>query len=361
MHSVKLFFCAAMLTAVACQPADGETHRYLYLSSPDGAQGQNRSGNGILVFDIDNGHEFVRRIEIPSFSEGIRGLTGNAKTHRLYFSTTNHRLGCYDLEKDKVLWQRTYDVGCDRSSVPPNGEKVYVPTGWWYQGDDSGLLVIDAADGEILKRISVGPQAHNSIATLDGRYVFLGTRTTLTQFSTKDERVVQTIHPVGEQGVFPFTVDSQNHFAYVCLGAHVGFDVVNLKTGQVPHRVFAGEEKIPHRTHGVGLTPNEKELWISDQKGEKLFVFDATQMPPEPKTHVDLTAGGHGWVSFSLDGEYAWCHTPDVIDVDSKEIVATLKDENGDRVASSKFIEVHFEDGDVVEVGNEFGLGRADY
>ena len=136
------------------------------------------------------------------------------------------------------------------------------------------------------------------------------------------------------------------------------FDVVNLETGKVLHRVFAGDQPIPHRTHGAGLTPDETELWISDQKGRKLFIFDATKMPPEPKGHVELSQGGHGWVTFSLDGRYAWSHTPDVFEVGTKNLVATLKDENGTPVSSSKFIEVHFRDGKVVQMGNEFGLGR---
>src|SRR5881296_1231528 len=82
---------------LCCQAAE---KRYLYLASPDGAQ-PGGSGNGILVFDIDDGHRFVRRIEVPIFREGLRGLTGNAKTHCVYFSTTNRRLGCLDLETDQ--------------------------------------------------------------------------------------------------------------------------------------------------------------------------------------------------------------------------------------------------------------------
>src|SRR5712691_11581485 len=80
------------------------TKRYLYMSTPDGAQEEGRSGNGILIFDIDNGHKLVRRIEIPSFKEGLRGFCGNLKTHRVYFSTSNRRLGCFDLETEKVVW-----------------------------------------------------------------------------------------------------------------------------------------------------------------------------------------------------------------------------------------------------------------
>lgn len=332
--------------------------RYLYLSTPDGAQEEGRSGAGILVFDIDDGHRFVRRIEVPIFEEGLRGFTGSLKTASVYYSTTNRRLGAFNVEKDEIVWEKTYEAGCDRSSITMDGKKIYVPTGWWYEGEDSGLLVVNAENGELIRRIPVGPQAHNSIVSLDGRFLYLGTRTMLTVFDTTNEKIIRQIEDVGERGVFPYTVDSRNSVAYVCLGNHVGFDVVDLKTGKIMHRVFAGEERIPHRTHGAGLTPDEKELWISDQEGKKLFIFDATKMPPEPKGHVELSQGGHGWVTFSLDGRYAWAHTPDVFDARTKERVAILKDENGRPVSSSKFIEIHFRDGKVVEMGNEFGLGR---
>lgn len=335
-----------------------QTKRYLYLSTPDGAQPQGRSGTGILIFDIDQGHKFVRRVDIPIFKEGLRGFTGNPKTHCVYYSTTNRRLGCFDLEQEKKLWERTYQAGCDRSSITPDGKKIYVPTGWWYAGGDSGFLVVNAANGELIKRIEVGPQAHNSIVSLDGKSVYLGTRTMLTVFDTSTDQVTRQIKDVGERGVFPYTMDSRNHTAYVCLGGHVGFDVVDLRSGKILHRVFAGKKPIPNRTHGAGLTPDEKELWISDQKGRKLFMFDATQMPPKAKGHVELSQGGHGWVCFSLDGQYAWCHTPDVFDVKTKKLAATLRDERGEPVSSSKFLEVHFRDGKVVKIGNEFGLGR---
>jgi hypothetical protein len=342
-------------TALSAGPPTG---RYLYLSMPDGAQSEGSSGPGILIFDIDGGHKFVRRIDIPIFEEGLRGFTGNEKTHCAYFSTTNHRLGCFDLESEKVVWEKTYDVGCDRSAITLDGKKIYVPTGWWYEAEDGGFLVVDAENGKLIQRIQVGPQAHNSIASLDGRFVYLGTRTMLTVFEAGTDKVVRQIKDVGEKGVFPYTVDSKNRVAYVCLGGHVGFDIVDLEKGKVLQRVLAGKEPIPHRTHGAGLTPDETELWISDQDGRKLFIFDAGTMPPEPKGQVELSQGGHGWVCFSLDGKYAWCHTPDVFDVKTKKLAATLKDESGKPVSGSKFIEVHFREGKVVKMGSEFGLGR---
>lgn len=354
----RISFTVILLSVVALAFGQSPTKRYLYLSTPDGSQEEGRSGNGILIFDIDNGHKFVRRIDVPIFKEGLRGFAGNLKTHRVYYSTTNRRLGCFDLEKEKIVWEQTYPAGCDRSSITQDGKRIYAPTGFWYSGDDSGFLVVNAENGDLIKRIHVGPQAHNSIVSLDGRFVYLCSTTMLTVFDTTTDRVIRQIKDVGERGIFPYTMDSRNRIGYVCLGDHVGFDVVNLQTGEILHRVFAGEERIPHRTHGAALTPDERELWISDQKGKKLFIYDATKMPPEPRGHVELSQGGHGWVCFSLDGRYAWSHTPDVFDVKTKKLVATLKDENGNPVSSSKFIEVHFRDGKVVQMGNEFGLGR---
>jgi hypothetical protein len=326
---------ALLFSVVALAFGQSPTKRYLYLSMPDGAQEEGRSGTGILIFDIDNGHKFVRRIDVPIFKEGLRGFTGNLKTRRVYYSTTNRRLGCFDLETEKVVWDQTYPAGCDRSAITQDGKKIYAPTGWWYKGDDSGFLVVNADNGDLIKRINVGPQAHNSIVSLDGRFLYLGTTTMLTVFDPTNDSIIRQIKDVGERGIFPYTMDSKNRIG-----------------------VFPAGERIPHRTHGAGLTPDETELWISDQVGKKLFIFDATEMPPTPKGHVELSQGGHGWVCFSLDGKYAWSHTPDVFDTKTKKLVATLKDENGTPVSSSKFIEVHVRDGKVVQMGHEFGLGR---
>jgi hypothetical protein len=337
--------------------------RYLYVSTPDAAQPVPGAPKGILVFDIDDGHRFVRQIDIP-FKEGLRGFCGNAKRHAVYYSSTNRRLGAFDVETEKILWERQYDSGCDRACITPNGEKIYAPTGWWLRSTNSGFLVIDPKTGALLKRLPAGIAAHNSIASLDGKFAYLGTETNFFVFRTSDDSLVRHIANVGESGVFPFTVDSRNRYGYICLGKHVGFDVVDLEKGVKLDRVLAEDPQstgktIPHRTHGAGLTPDEKELWISDQDGKKLFIFDATQKPPKESGHVGLTEGGHGWVTFSLDGKYAWCHTPDIIDVKTRKIVATLKDESGNRVSGSKFLEIHFRDGKVVAMGDQFGLGRA--
>jgi hypothetical protein len=352
------FLLLTTFSACAFAADEDVLHRYLYAATPDGAQVESGSGTGIMVFDIDHDFKFVRRIQGPNLEGGARGLTGSTESHSLFYSTTVHRMGRLDLNTDKVVWESVFTAGCDRSSVTADGSKVFAPTGWWEGTEDGGLLVIDGNTGKELRRIRVGKNAHNTILSPDGSRLFLGTITTLTIFNPKDEAVLETIPDVGESGVFPFTVNHKLSLAYVCMGQHVGFDVVDLVQGKAIHRVLASDKPIAHRTHGVALTPDESELWISDQIGKKLFYFDATQMPPKEKGSVDLSVGGHGWVNFSLDGAYAWCHTPDVFDAHTKKQIATLRDENGKPFGSSKLIEVQMRGGKVVRVGSEFGIGR---
>ncbi|HEV7401489.1 MAG TPA: hypothetical protein VGO11_01130 [Chthoniobacteraceae bacterium] len=355
-------FLAALfaLFAVLCSRsfADEELHRYLYAVTPDGAQMESSSGEGLLIFDLDHDFKLVRRAALGNLSGGVRGLTGCLASHSLYYSTTTQRMGRFDLETEKLVWEQQYTGGCDRSSAMLDGSKIFAPTGWWERSENGGFVVIDGETGKEVRRIPVGTGAHNSIMSLTGERLYLGTTTTLSVIDPKSEKILKTIPNVGESGVFPFTIDRRERYAFVCLGKHVGFDVVDLAEGKPIHRVLAGEAPIEHRTHGVALTPDESELWISDQIGKKLFIFDATQMPPKPTGSVELSMGGHGWVNFSLDGKYAWCHTPDVFDAHTRKLVATLKDEKGKPVGSSKLIEVHLRGGKVVRVSSEFGLGR---
>ena len=338
--------------------AEEPLRRYLYAATPDGAQFETGSGEGLLVFDIDNGFKLVRRIGGVSLQTGTRGLTGCTATHSLYYSTTGQGMGQLDLETDKVVWESKLSAGCDRSSVLPDGSKVFAPTGWWDKGETGGFIVVDGTTGKELERIPIGQQAHNSIMSPDGSRLFLGTTTTLTVLNPQNGKVIQQIKDVGEAGVFPFTINHDLSLAYVCLGQHVGFDVVDLTAGRAIHRVLAGDAPIAHRTHGAALSPDESELWISDQIGKQLFVFDATRMPPVAKTSVALSITGHGWVNFSMDGAYAWSHAPEVFDARTKKVVVTLRDESGKPFGSSKLIEVQMRGSKVIAVSNEFGLGR---
>jgi 6-phosphogluconolactonase (cycloisomerase 2 family) len=143
----------------------------------------------------------------------------------------------------------------------------------------------------------------------------------------------------------------------------LGFEVGDLKTGKRLHRVeVEGFEKGPVKrhgcpSHGIGLTPDERELWVCDATNRRMHVFDATVLPPKQAASIEVR-DEPGWITFSLDGRLAYPSTGDIIDVKSRRVVAQLTDEEGRMVMSEKMVEIHFKGEEPVRAGDQFGLGR---
>jgi hypothetical protein len=58
-----------------------------------------------------------------------------------------------------------------------------------------------------------------------------------------------------------------------------------------------------------------------------------------------------------MDGRVAYSSTGEVIDVASRKVIATLRDEAGREVQSEKLLDLVIADGRVVRAGNQFGVG----
>ena len=65
-----------------------------------------------------------------------------------------------------------------------------------------------------------------------------------------------------------------------------------------------------------------------------------------------------GWVTFSLDGRYAYPSTGEVIETKTRQIVTGLTDERGRAVQSEKMVEALYSGGRLVRAGDQFGVGR---
>ncbi len=142
----------------------------------------------------------------------------------------------------------------------------------------------------------------------------------------------------------------------------LGFEVGDLATGKKIARVeVEGWTKGPVRrhgnpAHGIGLTPDEKEVWLCDGFNMRMHVFSAVA-PFQQLTTIPLQ-DMPGWVTFSLDGKYAYPSSGEVIDVKTRKILLTLQDEFNNSVASEKMLEIDFENGKAVKAGDQFGIGR---
>jgi hypothetical protein len=349
--------------AAAQSAANSASGRFLYVAAPGIRDDLSRGGHGVLVFDIDHGHRFVRRIPAAGLGENgkpmnVKGVCASAATGRLFVSTLA-KLACYDLATDKLLWEKSYPGGCDRMSITPDGAEIYLPTlerDHWH--------VVKGESGEILATLTLKSAAHNTIVALDGSRAFLAGRGA-NMLSIADVKTRKINAQAGPFGGFvrPFTVNGRATLAFCCVDDLLGFEIADLATGKLLHRVevkgFSKGPTLRHGCpcHGIGLTPDEHQLWLCDSHNKKLHVFDARKMPPEQMESIAL-ADEPGWVTFSLDGAFAYPSTGQVVDTASRRILLQLKDETGASVQSEKMVEIHFADGKPSANGDQFGLGR---
>ncbi len=337
--------------------------RRLYVAVPGIRNYLEYGGHGVHVFDIDQGHRWVRRIPAAGLDEqgkplNVKGICASAVTGRLYVSTIR-QLQCFDLQTDERLWEKTYEAGCDRMSITPDGQTIYLPS---FEGPI--WHVVDAATGAVRTQIKPNSAAHNTVVGLDGSAAYLaGLRSPmLTVVDTANPTALRTVGPFSGS-IRPFTVDGRQRRVFACVNERLGFEVGDLVSGQVLAQVdVPGYDKGPVKrhgcpSHGVGLTPNEREVWVCDAHNQAMHVFDATAMPPKHLASIKLN-DEPGWITFSLDGRLAYPSTGEVIDVSTRQVVAQLQDETGTAVQSEKLLEIDFEAGRPVRAGDQFGLGR---
>jgi YVTN family beta-propeller protein len=269
----------------------------------------------------------------------------------------------YNLMTDEVVWVKRYSFGVDSMSISPNGNTIYMPTGELASG---GIWkVIDATTGNVTGSIdSEGRGPHNTVVSPDGARVYLGPRHSnyLVVADTGTNRVIRKIGPVGGVGgVRPFTINGAQSLAFITLSGFLGFQVGDIRTGKilytVPVQGFA-TRAASAPSHGISLSPDEKEIYLMDSINSYVHVFDVTELPGSaPRQVADIqlvgTVSGRerpcaydclkdGWLHHSQNGRYVFVgDSGDVIDTKLRKTVMTLP-----ALANSrKAIEINFEDG----------------
>jgi DNA-binding beta-propeller fold protein YncE len=223
---------------------------------------------------------------------------------------------------------------------------------------------VDARTGDVLAKIEPKSGAHNTIYGLDGTSVYLAGLASPLLFvaDARTHTISSRIGPFSNM-IRPFTINGRQTLCFVNVNGLLGFEVGDLRTGKMLHRVeVQGYAQGPVKrhgcpSHGIGLTPDESELWLTDSANSRMHVFDATVMPPRQVASIRLR-DQPGWITFSLDGRFAYPSTGEIIDTKTRAVVTTLTDERGRAVQGEKMVEAIYENGRLVRAGDQFGIGR---
>ena len=353
----------ALMLPIARAASAAASRHLLYIAEPGIRNYQQYGGIGVLVYDIDDGYKFIKRI--PTWplapgqeAENVKGVAASAVTGKLYVSTIR-RIGCIDLLTEKMVWERELEGGCDRMALAPDGKVMYVPS-----LEKEHWNVVNAVTGEGLAKIVTNSGAHNTLYSRDGQEVYLaGLRSPLLSVADpKTHKVIRTVGPFSNS-IRPFTVNGARTLCYVNCNELLGFEIGDLKTGLKLHRVeVQGYEKGPvlrHGcpSHGIGLTPDEREVWLCDGHNSAMHIFDNTVMPPKQIASLKVR-DQPGWITFTIDGKHAYPSTGEVFDTKTKKLVKALQDETGREIGSEKLLEIVVDGTKPVQAGDQFGAGR---
>jgi hypothetical protein len=342
----------------------------------------------LYVYDLDSNFELLKTVSIPQV-QGVRGVGAVPGTNTLYISygydgtsgasIPPGSLLAYDLLTDTVMspqWPQTYPsgFGVDSFAITPDGTTIYMPMG---ASSGSGIWhILSAANGSVEGSINTGGScAHDTVASLDGAYVFMGphSSTWWAKAQTSNNTVVLDSATL-KGGIGPFTVNGKHTLLFSTETGYFGFQVTDATTGALLYTVpVSSKFAIPpgfNPSHGISLSPDEKQIYLIDTANAYAHVFDVSGLPSTAPTEVaDIPLGTsftgdqspclydcerEGWMLHTRDGQYVIVgDSGAVISTSSQTVVATLPELSNTRI----YLEIDFENGSAISTTTRQGMG----
>jgi hypothetical protein len=321
----------------------------------------------ISVYDIGAGHRLIKTIGTVRDADDIKGVAASTATGRLYVAyRTRSGVGmiyCLNVRDDTVLWNRAIHPDIDRLAIHPDGQLLYVPT---FEGGSADFInVVDASTGDVVRKVYFSHRSHDTQFPVSGP---LFQETKAEDGSGKylyliDPRSYEVSRIGPYAGILgPYAVDGMSRYVVNNVKGLWGMQVAELKTGHIVTGSLAqhpaGE---PGLLHGIGWTPDEREVWQSSRADDPhIYVWSMRNpMAPVLVERVSMKSGqGTHWITFDIEGNFAYV-APNKSSDDGTEIFDAHTHKSLALIGSSEdMIEIDFADGKISRVGDQYGIGR---
>lgn len=202
-------------------------------------------------------------------------------------------------------------------AVTPDGHYVTVPI-----RDGDSVAIVDVNEQKIVKLLPI-KEPHNSVNIGSNRYMFVSSMGSHEIDVIDLEKMDYSAHiPVGGRPR-PFVISKDGRTMYVAVSDLHGFNIVNIPEQKMTQRVeIPSEHPGPPRprefetpdttTHGLALSPDESELWVTSLLDDCIYIYD---LKAKKVTGRLNTGDGPNWVVFSPDGKLACVSNTDSDDV----------------------------------------------
>ncbi len=264
--------------------------------------------------------------------EHVHGVCVQADGKRLFATVeADHTLRIIDTATQRTIGTVKLAGRPNQCAVTPDGKYVAIPI-----RDGDQVEIVDVNQQKVVKSLPI-KEPHNALNNGSNRYIFVSAMSGNEVATIDLEKMDYSAHiPVGGRPR-PYVVNSTGDIMYVALAELHGFVIVDIRQQKVIDRVEMPAEHstlrplqyetADTRTHGLALTPDGSELWVSSLLDDCMYIYD---VKTRKITGRVPTGTGPNWIVFTPDGKYACVSNTDtddvsIIDVKTRREVSRVK------------------------------------
>lgn len=295
------------------------------------------AGGGMRLYVTNSLGDDITVIDLATFKPigdikvgaEVHGICAQADGRRLFTTIeSENNLKVIDTATDRVIDTIPLTGRPNQCAATPDGRYVGVPI---RNGD--AFDIIDMRARKVVKTLPV-KLPHNSYnaGSNDDLYVSSMGDHEIDRVDLKKMAYSEKI-PVG--GIpRPYAITKDEKTLYVALTDLHGFAIASI-----PERIVTGRVLLPPTpplhcalephtpTHGLELTPDGKQLWVTSLGDSGIYVYDIATKKLSEKIAVGKCPN---WVTFSPDGKYSAVSNSDsgdcsIIDTKTQREVARVK------------------------------------
>lgn len=276
------------------------------------------AASSIRIYQTNSAGDDVDIID-PATNKVVQKISGIEVPHGVALSPDGSRayLSC---EAESTLWAVDAKSGKLIGKVPLSGHPNNIAISKDGKRVFVGIVVapgaVDVVDTASLKKIRSIPVkggVHNAYVTPDGKFVVSGSIAGK-MLTVIDEDTLQITweHPF-DLGVRPIgfekAADGSTSRMFVQLSGYDGFAVVDFRTHEEvvriknPDKPGGGHAEGGAPSHGIGVTPDNKTLWVNSSLSNAVFIYS---MPDLKVQGYVKTGEVPDWITFTPDSKMVY-------------------------------------------------------